>query len=139
MPHAPLYEPLRLGSVDNFKAFVQTLGVDNVATLDFPFVQELPKREKSKLANLWEALKEANAATREHGALVPTGFAAELLGVSRTRVDQLLEAGKLTAVVVHKTRFVSENSLVAWAKAEHITGRPPSLKSCIAASRSKNS
>lgn len=109
--------------------------MDNVATADFPFVQELPKREKSKLASLWDSLKEAKAATQEHGALIPINFAAELLGISRQRMHVLLDEGKVASVRFHNQRFVSEKSLVEWAKAEHISGRPPSLKSCIAQAR----
>jgi hypothetical protein len=109
--------------------------VDNAATADFPFVQELPKRERSKLATLWDLLNEARVATQEHGTPIPVGFAAELLGVSKQRVSQLLDQGKLTTVMLNDQRFVGENSLVAWAKSERIVGRPPSLKTCIANAR----
>jgi len=115
--------------------------VNDVATQDFPFVGELPKREKGKIATLWDALMEASAATKEHGSLVPINFAAELLGISRQRVHQLLDDGKLTPVFFHRQRFVSENSLVTWAKAERDKGgRPvkaPSLKRCFEISRQK--
>lgn len=109
--------------------------VDNVATSEFPFVQELPKRERSKLATLWDLLLESRAAVQEHGTPIPVGFAADLLGVSKQRVSELLDQGKLTSVMLHDRRFVGENSLIAWAKAERIVGRPPSLKTCISHSR----
>lgn len=109
--------------------------MDTVATKDFPFVQELPKRERSKLANLWETLKELRVAFHAHGSVVPQVFAAELLGVSRQRVHQMLESGQLESVTVRGLRYVTEDSLVARAQAEKNTGgRPkaPSLKTCIA-------
>lgn len=114
--------------------------MDNVATSEFPFVQELPKRERSKLANLWDVLKEARAATEHHGSLVPPSFAADLLGISRQRLHVLMEEGKLETVTFHGKRFVGENSLVAWAKAERQNGRPvsptsQSFKACIANAR----
>jgi hypothetical protein len=95
-----------------------------VATLDFPFVQDLPKREKSKLANLWDHFTELRSVMAEHGALVPQSFAAELLGVSPQRINQLVTAGKLTVVPFHTGRFVTENSIVALAKSERKNGRP---------------
>jgi hypothetical protein len=94
------------------------------ATLDFPFVQQLPKREKSRLCNLWDELRELRSLIAEHGALVPQPFAAELLGISHQRVQQLIASGKLIAVPVHTSRFVTENSIVTLAKSERKTGRP---------------
>jgi hypothetical protein len=116
--------------------------VNSAATLDFPFIEDLPKREKSKIASLWDTLKEARAATQEHGSLVPINFAAELLGISRQRMHVLLDEGKVTPVQFHNQRFVSEKSLVAWAKSERQVGRPlnpraPSLKQCLAIAREK--
>jgi len=116
--------------------------VNSVVALDFPFVQELPKREKSKVASLWDALKDARAATQQHGTLVPTSFAAQLLGISKQRLHTLMEEGRIESVMFHNKRLVSEKSLVAWAKQEHVSGRPvtaraPTLKECIAVAREK--
>lgn len=109
------------------------------AVLDFPFVQDLPKREKSKLANLWDALKasraDVDAAFASQGGIVPVGLAAQLLNVSKQRVSQLLDEGKLVAVSVHGHRFVGEDSLVALAKSDRKGGRPvkaPSLSESYA-------
>lgn len=92
---------------------------------EFPFVSELTVREKSKVAKLWDHFQELKAITAEKGILVPPGLVAQLLGVSRQRVHQLIEAGKLEAVLVGDKSFITENSLKAWAEAEHRTGRPP--------------
>jgi hypothetical protein len=91
---------------------------------DFPFVAELPKREKSKLAKVWDTFQELRAATAEHGSLVPTVMAANILGVSRQRVMQLVVDGKLISVCIHGQPFIGEKSLVEHARSERKTGRP---------------
>jgi len=98
--------------------------VSDAITADFPFVQELPKREKSKLASVWEQFQAFQKAVAEHGALLPQGFAAELLGVSPQRVNQLIELGRLQVVSVHTSRLVTESSLIELAKTERKAGRP---------------
>lgn len=91
---------------------------------EFPFVEQLPKREKSKVAKLWDVLAEASALTEEKGMLLPSRFAAKLLGISQARVDQLMDAGKLERVELDGHPFVTENSVVAFAKTERKAGRP---------------
>lgn len=98
--------------------------MSDVITADFPFVQDLPKREKSKLATLWDQFQAFRKASAEHGSLLPQNFAAELLGVSRQRIHQLIEEGKLQVVCVHTSRFITEGSLVDLAKSERKAGRP---------------
>jgi len=95
-----------------------------VSITEFPFVAEMPKREKSKLAKLWDELSVARDTVEEHGALLPMYLAAELMNVSRQRVDQLLESGKLQGAVVFDKRWVLQSSVEAWAREEHKAGRP---------------
>jgi hypothetical protein len=94
------------------------------ATTDFPFVAELPKREKSRLAKIWEAFQEVKAIQATEGCLIPDSVAATLLEVSRVRVEQLCDDGKLKRVMWHGRRFVTENSLVQHARSERKAGRP---------------
>jgi excisionase family DNA binding protein len=94
---------------------------------EFPFVQGLAKREKGKLLRAWDLFEELSRVVEQEGMLMPQAFAASALGVSRQRVYQLVEAGKLKAVMVGSERFVTGNSVVDFAKSERKTGRPVKL------------
>jgi hypothetical protein len=60
--------------------------------------------------------------------LVPQTFTAGLLDISKQRVAQLIDAGKLEAVEFNGTRFVTERSVVALAQSERKSGRPFNVK-----------
>ena len=103
---------------------------------EFPFVAELPRREKSKLSKLWDQFQEMKRLTAEKGMLLPPVLVAELLDMSRQRVHELIASGQFESIRVNGRVFVSENSLVAWAQAEHKSGRPvlvkvPTLKEAV--------
>lgn len=105
---------------------------------EFPFVEALPKREKSKLARLWDHFQEVRAATREHGALLPQFYAAQLLGVSRQRVHELVNDGRFVVVEVAGIRYLTEASMMEFAKSERASGRHitvPSAKEIMAGAR----
>ena len=80
------------------------LTMHEAAAAEFPFVKALPKREKSRLARLWDHFQEVRAATAEHGVLMPQHYAADLLGVSRQRVHVLVNEGRLVVVDVGGVR-----------------------------------
>lgn len=101
--------------------------MDQAIVNEFPFVAELPKREKSKLAKLWDTFQEMKRITAETGMLVPVGLVAELLDISRQRVYQLVEAGRLQTHEFNGRVYITENSLQAWAELEHKAGRPLSI------------
>jgi len=106
-------------------------------TMDFPFVAEMPKRERSKVGTLWERFNRLKAITDEKGMLLPPAFCAKLLGVSRQRVYVLLDEGRMERVDIDGQIFVTEASFIAWCKAEHKNGRPTkaealTLKGCWA-------
>lgn len=61
----------------------------------------------------------ANAAERERFTGVSVTLAARLLGVSRSRVQQLLKAGKLTVIDVLDERRVRIGHLVTMASITH--------------------
>jgi hypothetical protein len=94
-----------------------------VAT-DFPFVAELPKREKSKWRKAWDAFQEVQAVTKVEGTIFPQVFVAKVLDLSTARICQLCNEGKLRVVVVGNNRFVTERSVLDWAETEHKAGRP---------------
>lgn len=91
---------------------------------EFPFVQQLPQREKSKLVKLWDHFAAVRMAIDQHGMLVPVSLAAELAGVSRQRIDQLVDSDRLVRIELNGHPFITENSFVQWAKSERKNGRP---------------
>lgn len=96
------------------------------ATFEMPFMASLPKREKSRVAKLWDHFTEVKALMQDKGTLVPPTIAAELLEVHRSRIDQLVESGRLERIHFQGRPFITEVSLVRWAEAEHKNGRPMS-------------
>jgi len=109
-------------------------------TIDFPFVAEMPKRERSKVATLWDRFQQLKSITEEKGMLLPVVFCAKLLGVSRQRVYVLLDEGKMERIDLDGQMFVTEESFIAWCRAEHKAGRPTQLQSatladCVALGR----
>jgi len=96
---------------------------------EFPFVAALPKREKSKMAKLWDSFREVKAITDEKGMLLPQKFAADLIGVSRQRVQELVEDGRLERVDLRGHPFITEKSMIAFAQSERKNGRPVKLPS----------
>jgi hypothetical protein len=99
----------------------------NAQFLEFPFVAELPKREKSKLGSLWDQFGLLKGLIDEKGAMVPPVLAGKLLDVSYQRVWQLVAAGKLERVEFGGHGFITENSIVELARSERKTGRPLKL------------
>jgi excisionase family DNA binding protein len=89
---------------------------------EFPFVATLPKREKSKVAKLWDSFQEAGRIAEERGMFVAPFVVAKLLGVSKQRVHQLIESGRLETVDVCGHRCVLEDSLVEFCKTERKSG-----------------
>lgn len=94
------------------------------AAIDFPFVAELPKRKQSRVLKAWDLIEAMRAVPDEKGLLIPMRIAAKVLGVSTQRVSQLVDAGKLEAVVIDEHPLVTEQSLIEWAKSEKKAGRP---------------
>lgn len=94
------------------------------AVNEFPFVSELPKREKSRLQQFWDRFKEIKALAEQKGIMVPPFVAAELLGISRQRVHELMQDGRLERVEWRGQVFITEHDLVEYASAERKAGRP---------------
>jgi hypothetical protein len=94
------------------------------AALDFPFVEQLPKREQSRWAKSWSLFESAKAATAEHGFLMPVALAAKLLGVGKQRVHDIVADGRLVRVELDGHVFITSNSVVAFLKVERKNGRP---------------
>lgn len=101
----------------------------DAGTLEMPFLADLPKREKSRLQAAWEIVEEIKRLSAEQGALVPPGLAATCLGVSHQRVWELCNLGTLQRVEIAGHGYVTEDSLLAFAKSERKAGRPPKVPS----------
>jgi len=91
---------------------------------EFPFVADMPKRERSRLRTIWDAFAEIKAITAEKGILIPLSLAASLGGVSRTRIYQLCDSGSLERVEFGKNGYVTESSFMSWVQSERKAGRP---------------
>jgi len=101
--------------------------VSDVLTTDFPFVEQLPKREKGKVAKLWDQFEVMREAIAKHGCLVPIALAAKLGNVSNQRIHQLMDAGTLERIEIDGHPFISETSMLNWVSAERKAGRPPKV------------
>lgn len=91
---------------------------------EFPFVQEMPKREKSRVARIWDLVKHLDKVSEVEGTLLPFTLAFKALELSRTRCDQLVAEGRLKRIEVDGHVFVTLNSVVEFAEQERKAGRP---------------
>src|SRR5262245_9632595 len=92
--------------------------------LEFPFTASMPKREKSRLVKCWELLQKMNKISETEGSLIPLMLGAKCLGLSRSRIDVLVDQGRLVRHDIDGHVFLTENSLVEFAKLERKNGRP---------------
>ncbi len=95
-----------------------------IAASEFPFVDALPRREKAAVKTAVDVLNDWREATRLHGSLVPTSMVAAVLNVSKQRVHQLIQHGRLVTVVFGGHNYVTELSLNDLASSERKSGRP---------------
>lgn len=91
---------------------------------EFPFVSQLPKREKSRYEIFWERLQRTKAELDKHGPCWPVAIAASVLGVSKQRIHQLMDAGQLVRVDVEGHPYIPEESIFEFARTERKAGRP---------------
>lgn len=77
--------------------------------LEFPFASAWPKREKSRLVKCWELLQQMNKISETDGSLVPLTLGAKCLGLSRSRVDDIVRDGRLKRVTIDGHVFLTEN------------------------------
>jgi len=96
------------------------------AEAEFPFVADMPKREKSRWQRVWEQFQTLQRISAQKGTLVPPALAAKLLGVSTQRVYELMNdgLGRFERVEVEGSVFVTEKDLLAFCDTERKAGRP---------------
>lgn len=110
----------------------------STAIAEFPFVAELPKREKTRRMKLLEVLDILEARTKEKGPVIPQSLAAEILGVTRQRVAQFVDSGRIEAFLLNGTRFVYLRSFLEFCKEDRPTGRPTNSKFLAAVKAGKH-
>lgn len=93
-------------------------------TLEMPFMATLPKREKRAVMDAWGELAEFCEMIKQDGAAIPVTFAARVLNVSRQRVYELINEGRIRTVELGGHVFVVADSLVEWGRTERKAGRP---------------
>lgn len=84
----------------------------------------LPKREKAAVMGAWEELHEFQEMVKANGAAIPVIFAARVLNVSRQRVYELINEGRVKTVQLGGHTFITSDSLVEWGRGERKAGRP---------------
>jgi len=94
---------------------------------EFPFMAALPKREQRKVATAWEDFVALRREAQEKGIPLPVTFAARVLNVSRQRVYELIEAGRLQTVCVGDHTFVTSDSVEAYQRSDRSPGRRAKL------------
>ena len=62
-----------------------------------------------------EALAEVTASTRESANLVSTAQAADLLGIGKTKLNELIASGELPSAVVGRRRLLRPSDLESYA------------------------
>lgn len=93
--------------------------------MEFPFA--VAHKQPGKLAILRAAVKEIEATVEKHGELLPASSVAALLGMSRSRIYQLIDEGKVETVELFGNTLVVIASVEAWMESEAKVGRPVKL------------
>lgn len=114
------------------QGIVQPVVMFDSAVCEFPFVEGLPVREKSRIGKAWDIVVHMREAQAQHGLLIPERLAARLAGVSWQRIEQLSKAERLKCVRIDGHPFITEDSLVAWLKSDRKTGRPRKAVASVA-------
>lgn len=89
---------------------------------------ELPGMPAAKPPKKWSErwsrleMERFKALSREHGGLTIPTFAAILLGVSRARLYQLLDAGRLPVYEVHDKTWLAVDDIEAFAALDRSGG-----------------
>lgn len=96
----------------------------NAEQFDLSFVASLPKRERSRWEKVWDGYQEWKRVCAEKGALLPISLAAQIANVSRQRMYELCEGKQVERTYLLGHAYVTEESLLDWARSERKAGRP---------------
>lgn len=97
---------------------------------EFPFVENLPKREVKKIESIWDRVQSYQDIVSQDGAPITFQIAADLLGISKQRVYQLEpQAGFKIIPLPNGDRAIAYHSLLQFAKKQRSPGRPRTVTS----------
>lgn len=104
---------------------------------EFPFVERLPKREKSAVGKALDLVREFSELCETRGTLIPCALATAVLDISRQRMSIILQEGRFEGAVRFRGAwYIPESSLLEYARKEKSRGgRPPTLRECISLGR----
>ncbi len=88
---------------------------------ELPLNDERKTPRKGSIAWTISEVKRFNQLSRAHGGLTSPNFCSVVLGVSRQRVHQLMEAGRLPHVEILGRPYVCCDQLEAFAAVERTT------------------
>jgi hypothetical protein len=95
------------------------------AAIDFPFVHDLPKREKSKVGQAFDELAEFWEVSKQERGLVTVNHAMKALNITRTTIDILCAKGILRRYKFADHVLISVASIKERAEAERSVGGRP--------------
>jgi hypothetical protein len=90
--------------------------VDQLDLIEFPHIEGKTKK-RSTLRQMLDAIE-------RHGPLLPQSMMAGALDLSKQRVSQLIEEGKLASVEVAGKHFIPAAALELYLTEEKKAGRP---------------
>lgn len=96
---------------------IDTMDIAQSDLFGFPLLEQNVKPKS--------ALRQLVDATNTHGPLATPAMVAAALGVSRQRIHQLIEQGRLATVNVGSERMIPAVALDSYWTDERKNGRPP--------------
>lgn len=102
---------------------MQSLNVQGETAVELAFMNEVPKRATAftRMLDSFQLLRDVIATK---GLYIPAGFVKDILGVSKQRVHQLINDGRLETVQLNHMHYVTEKSLLEFITAEKKTRGP---------------
>lgn len=100
--------------------------MSEVGQLPMPFLSSVDQLKPS-VASVFEQAKEMTELLGDDDPIMPSQ-AALVLKVSKARITELMDLGRLKTVKLGNRRFIRSSSLLALAKSERKGGRPPKAK-----------
>ncbi|MBU6402961.1 MAG: hypothetical protein KGS61_21785, partial [Verrucomicrobia bacterium] len=103
----------------------------DIRVSEFPFMAALPKREKCKIRSYIDLWREMDRLTKEKGALLPAPLCWRILHVSRQRLMQFIQEGRLEAYNIEGYWFIPDRAFTEFVMTARKTGRPFNTQGAI--------
>jgi hypothetical protein len=114
-------------NVESFEGMDKMLMMtEAIEQLEFgsAIVASLPKKERSRYEQMMDRYRKVKAIVEKKGMIIPAQLAAKILCVSRQRLADLYDEGRIERVDLDGHVYVTEDTLVAYAQSERKAGRP---------------